>query len=147
MPGQNLPYFTKGIVVNGFGRGSKELGCPTANFAEEIVDKLPESFPTGVYYGFGQVGNGEVHKMVMNIGWCPYYKNEKKSMETHLMHKFDSDFYGEELRIVILGYLRPEMQFDNLNDLIKTIENDINQAKDVLDKPELAVYKADNFFS
>jgi len=24
-----LPYFTEGIVVKGFGRGSKELGIPT----------------------------------------------------------------------------------------------------------------------
>jgi hypothetical protein len=24
-----FPYFTLGTIVRGFGRGSKELGCPT----------------------------------------------------------------------------------------------------------------------
>lgn len=114
MSGRNLPYFTKGEVVQGFGRGSKQLGCPTANFPEEVVNKLPEDLEAGVYYGFAQVSGGDVHKMAMNIGWNPFYNNTKKSMEAHLLHKFDSDFYGEELRIVILGYLRGEKKFRDL---------------------------------
>lgn len=28
---KNLPIFVRGIVVKGFGRGSKELGVPTGN--------------------------------------------------------------------------------------------------------------------
>ena len=24
-----FPYYTLGMIVRGFGRGSKELGCPT----------------------------------------------------------------------------------------------------------------------
>lgn len=27
-----LPLFLKGQVVNGFGRGSKDLGCPTGMY-------------------------------------------------------------------------------------------------------------------
>jgi len=27
--------------------------------------------------------------------------------EVHIIEKFDSDFYGEQLAIIILGYLRP----------------------------------------
>ncbi len=27
-----LPYFTRGTVVKGFGRGSKELGIPTGEY-------------------------------------------------------------------------------------------------------------------
>lgn len=51
-----------------------------ANFPESVVDSLPESFGTGVYYGWAQVDDGPVHKMVMSIGWNPFYKNTKKSM-------------------------------------------------------------------
>lgn len=44
------------------------------------MENLPAAFSTGVYYGWACVDDGEVHKMVMSIGWNPYYKNEKKSM-------------------------------------------------------------------
>ena len=51
-----------------------------ANFPQEIVDRLPEDIGGGVYYGFASVDDGPVFKMVMSIGWNPYYKNTKKSM-------------------------------------------------------------------
>jgi len=38
-----LPYFVRGIVVKGFGRGSKQLGCPTGSF---------QISPTRLYSGF-----------------------------------------------------------------------------------------------
>ena len=50
----HLPLFIRGTVVKGFGRGSKELGCPTANFSEAVVDKLPKDLPNGIYFGLAQ---------------------------------------------------------------------------------------------
>uniref|UniRef100_A0A8C0ZL70 Riboflavin kinase n=1 Tax=Castor canadensis TaxID=51338 RepID=A0A8C0ZL70_CASCN len=111
---RSLPYFCRGQVVRGFGRGSKQLGIPTANFPEQVVDSLPADVSTGIYYGWASVGSGDVHKMVVSIGWNPYYKNMKKSMETHIMHTFKEDFYGEILNVAIVGYLRPEKNFDSL---------------------------------
>ncbi|CAG0914004.1 unnamed protein product [Notodromas monacha] len=108
------PYFTSGEVVKGFGRGSKDLGIPTANFPDTVVDGLPENFGTGVYYGWAQVGGSDVHKMVMSIGWNPYYKNTKKSMETHVIHQFKEDFYGSILKVVITGFIRGERDFKSL---------------------------------
>jgi len=29
---EGLPFFLRGLVVSGFGRGSKELGIPTGDF-------------------------------------------------------------------------------------------------------------------
>lgn len=51
-----------------------------ANFPDSVVDNLPADINTGIYYGWACVGNGDVYKMVMSIGWNPYYKNTKKSM-------------------------------------------------------------------
>lgn len=147
MTGRSLPFFTKGEVVKGFGRGSKELGCPTANFPENVVNGLPENLSTGVYYGFAQINKGDVHKMVMSVGWNPFYNNTKKSMETHILHKFDSDFYGKELKVGILGYLREEKNFSSLKDLIDAINDDIKQAGDRLDEPDMSVFKTHSFFS
>jgi riboflavin kinase len=75
-----FPHYATGLVVKGFGRGSKQLGIPTANYPDEVVEKLPECFNQGVYFGYAQVENGPVYKMVMSIGTNPYYNNEKKTM-------------------------------------------------------------------
>uniref|UniRef100_A0A4W2FNE0 Riboflavin kinase n=1 Tax=Bos indicus x Bos taurus TaxID=30522 RepID=A0A4W2FNE0_BOBOX len=143
---RQLPYFCRGQVVRGFGRGSKQLGIPTANFPEQVVDNLPADISTGIYYGWASVGNGDVHKMVVSIGWNPYYKNTKKSMETHIMHTFKEDFYGEILKVAIVGYLRPEKNFDSLEALISAIQGDIEEAKKRLDLPEHLKLKEDKFF-
>ncbi len=63
-------YFLCGIVC-----------CFSANFPEDVVDALPNDMTTGIYFGWAKVDEGpQVHKMVMSVGWNPYYKNEKKSM-------------------------------------------------------------------
>uniref|UniRef100_A0A3Q0QVX1 Riboflavin kinase n=1 Tax=Amphilophus citrinellus TaxID=61819 RepID=A0A3Q0QVX1_AMPCI len=144
---KSLPYFCRGEVIRGFGRGSKELGIPTANFPDSVVDNLPTDISTGIYYGWACVGNGDVYKMVMSIGWNPYYKNTKKSMETHVIHKFKEDFYGEILSVVMVGYIRPERSFDSLEALIAAINSDIEEAKGKLELPEHRKLKDDNFFT
>ena len=109
-----FPYFASGTVVKGFGRGSKELGVPTANFPDDVVENLPPEFKQGVYYGWAQVDSGPVYKMVMSIGNNPYYNNTKRTMETYVMNKFDADFYGSILRVLITGYIRPMSNYNSL---------------------------------
>ncbi|XP_022131087.1 riboflavin kinase [Pieris rapae] len=142
-----LPFFIKGEVVKGFGRGSKDLGCPTANFSREVIKCLPKDFKSGVYCGWAQVDSQPVYKMVVNIGWCPVYQNEDMSVETHIIHEFESDFYGSTLKICITEYLRPEMNFTSLDGLIKQISLDINNAHQKLALPEFVKLKSHEFFS
>jgi len=145
---KTLPHYAKGEIVKGFGRGSKELGIPTANFPEDVVEELPEDIKTGIYFGFASVEKGEVHKMVMSIGLNPFYGNRKKSMETHILHKFDGDLYGKILKVIIVGYIRPEQDYTTLDDLIEAIKTDISTAETRLNEEvELAKYKNDDFFS
>ncbi|XP_071541459.1 riboflavin kinase isoform X2 [Panulirus ornatus] len=144
---RGLPHFAVGTVVKGFGRGSKELGIPTANFPEHVVEHLPEEVTTGIYYGWAKVDNGPTYKMVMSIGWNPYYSNKKKSMETHIMHVFKEDFYGSELKVVMLGYIRPEKNFVSLDELITAIRSDIAESDKQLSLPEYQTFKNHPFFS
>ncbi|XP_046410047.1 putative riboflavin kinase isoform X2 [Neodiprion pinetum] len=147
MSSTGLPHFSVGKIVKGFGRGSKELGIPTANFPTEVVQNLPPEIGTGIYYGWASVDRGDVHKMVMSIGWNPFFQNTQKSMETHIIHKYPGDLYGLELRVVILGFLRPEADFTSIEDLIAEIKGDIENAKKCLDEPEMAAYKTHTFFT
>lgn len=34
--------------------------------------------------------------------------------ETHIIQTFDNDFYGAELSVVILGFIRPEKNYPSL---------------------------------
>lgn len=65
-----LPFFARGTVVHGFGRGSKELGVPTANFPDDVVENLPEQLSCGVYCGFATVNDDTVYPMVSGVELC-----------------------------------------------------------------------------
>lgn len=62
------------------------------------------------------------------------------------MHNYNRDFYGSQLKVCILGHIRPELNFDSLESLIEAINNDIKQAEEILDEPEALKYKNHNFF-
>lgn len=46
----------------------------------------------------------------------------------------------------IVGYLRPEKNFDNLDALITAIKKDIADAERLLEEPELQNFKKHEFF-
>ncbi|KAG0213940.1 riboflavin kinase [Mortierella sp. GBA30] len=168
-PESPFPMKMHGTVIKGFGRGSKDLGIPTANLPEEAIEAQEKHMETGIYYGWAQVVvknkpesttesassstsslathcPATVYPMVMSLGWNPFYKNEKKSAEVHIMHNFHRDFYGDELRIVVLGYIRPELDYTTLDALIADINMDIEVAHRSLARPDYAAFKEDPIF-
>uniref|UniRef100_A0A0A9YFN1 Riboflavin kinase n=1 Tax=Lygus hesperus TaxID=30085 RepID=A0A0A9YFN1_LYGHE len=147
MSGRVLPLFVSGEVCRGFGRGSKELGCPTANYSQEVVKSLPEGLDTGIYCGWASVDHGPVHKMVMSVGWNPFYNGKEKTMEIHILHEFPDQFYGAHMRVCVLKYLRPEMNFNSVDELIAQIQDDIAKTKTALDDPELSKFQKHQYFS
>lgn len=139
------PWYIGGPVIKGFGRGSKVLGIPTANLlAEKFSDVLSEH-TSGVYFGWAGLPKRGIYKMVMSIGWNPYFDNTEKTIEPWLLHKFDDDFYGEELRLVVVGYIRPEANFPSLESLIERIHEDGRIAEKALDLPIYAGYKDSSY--
>ncbi|GJJ69599.1 riboflavin kinase [Entomortierella parvispora] len=169
VPESPFPIKMSGTVIKGFGRGSKDLGIPTANLPEDAIEAQHEHMITGIYYGWAQVvvrNKSEesatsaasstsslatscpatVYPMVMSLGWNPFYKNEKKSAEVHIMHNFHRDFYGDELRVVVLGYIRPELDYTTLEALIEDINIDIEVAHRSLERPDYAIFKEDPLF-
>ena len=75
-----LPFLAEGRVVKGFGRGSKQLGIPTANFTQDVVDTMPTDMIEGVYYGLANVDGGLVSRMVMSVGHNPHFANPTRTM-------------------------------------------------------------------
>ena len=138
---KELPTFLKGTVVKGFGRGSRQLGVPTANFPEEVVAQLP-ALGEGVYFGWARVSAREVIGMVMSLGWNPYYKNTHKSVETHLLGEME-DFYGEQLAICVVGFIREMTDFKSLQLLVEAIHGDIKTAKECLESGQHDKFRAE----
>jgi len=142
----SLPVYFQGEVIKGFGRGSKQLGIPTANLPVTPYEHVLSVLPVGVYAGFARLqGRADTHKMAMSIGWNPYFKNQQKTIEVHLLHSFPDDFYGSVLSCVAVHYIREEYDFISLDDLIRAIQDDITYTSKLLDKAEYSSYKQDKF--
>jgi len=134
MARETNPLLLHGMVVSGFGRGSKELGFPTANLEKSAFAKLPDDV-LGVYYGYAQVEDESPQQMVMSLGWNPFFQNQEKSVEVHILKHYPNDFYGSSLKVIAIGFIRTMTSFDSLESLINAIENDIRIAKEELSKP------------
>lgn len=79
--------------------------------------------------------------MVMSIGWNPFYKNTVRSVEVHIMHDFEQDFYGSHMNLVILGFIRPEYDYVSLESLVEDIRTDIRVARDSLAREAYARFR------
>jgi len=157
-PEAPFPVALVGPVQKGFGRGGKDLGCPTANLPDESITPLSSVAKTGVYYGFAQVVPPHEHEegfrpedlkvlpMVMSLGWNPFYKNKSLTAEIHIMHQFQTDFYGREMRAVVLGYIRPELDYISREALIEDIETDKKVALNCLQRPGYQKYADEAVF-
>lgn len=86
-----FPIRLSGPIVKGFGRGSAELGIPTANIPiAGLSVGGNEGVESGVYYGWAGVDVDEsgkreggaygVWEVALSIGWNPFYKNSVRSV-------------------------------------------------------------------
>ncbi len=136
------PVVFCGEVIHGFGRGSKQLGCPTANIPVTPYAKQLTELPLGVYWGVASVAD-RVYGMALNIGWSPFFANKEKTIEIHVLAQLE-DFYGEHIACVALGYIRPEANFANVDELKQAIADDIEFARQQLQTPLARTYVEEN---
>lgn len=139
-----------GHVVKGFGRGSKQLGIPTANIDTLSVSTSIPASVTGIFIGWARISktSDTVYKMCCSIGYNPVFKNTEKSCEPWILHDFgDANFVGQPIQLLICGYIRPESSnFESLDHLIQRIHKDADIAREALDHASLLQYKSDPFF-
>jgi riboflavin kinase len=86
-----------------------------------------------------------VYPTVLSIGYNPYYKNTTRSIEIHILANFESDFYGAELSLVILGFIRPEYDYVSKDALVEDIREDIRVARRSLEREGYQVWKGDGW--
>jgi riboflavin kinase/FMN adenylyltransferase len=88
----------------------------------------------GVYAGWYERPNGDVHACAINLGRRPtFYEHADSSLlEAHLLH-FDGDLYGEAAKVRFAKFLRSERKFDGVDALIAQLALDIEHAGEALD--------------
>ena len=121
-------YFLEGTIVSGYQVGRK-IGFPTANLRVDFPNKLIPSI--GVYSVYVSV-NGQQYKGMLNIGHRPTINNGTDlSIEVHILD-FEGDIYNQQVRIEFIGFLRPEIKFDSIDELVLQIQKDKEAAIKVL---------------
>ena len=105
-------------VVDGQHLG-RRLGTPTIN------QEMPEGLllPRFGVYASVTCANGRWHSSVTNIGVRPTVGAPAPISETWL-HSFSGDLYGENIRVELVDFIRPETRFSSIDELRMQIVRD-----------------------
>ena len=109
-------------------RRGRELGFATAN---GTLGRLMRP-AYGIYAVFAYLEDGRRLPGVANIGIRPMWETSEPLVETHIFD-FCEDIYGQNLRVEVEKYLRPEIKFTSVETLISQINLDCMQARAILD--------------
>lgn len=114
-------FFFSGVVVHGDKLG-RQLGYPTANL--KIGDEEKITPGNGIYAVYASLpGNDHRFKGMMSIGFRPTVDGKKRVIEVNIFD-FAEEIYGQILTVYVKKYLREEIKFNNLEELIKQIDQD-----------------------
>jgi riboflavin kinase/FMN adenylyltransferase len=119
------PWFVTGQVVHGDKRG-RELGYPTANL------RLGEDcgLKHGIYAVRVGVG-GARYDAVASYGRRPMFDSGVTLLEIFLFD-FSGDLYGAALDVAFIAWIRPELKFDTVDELIRRMDDDSAHARAIL---------------
>lgn len=118
------PYSIRGEVVHGRKLG-RTIGMPTTNLIPPSTKLLP---PCGVYASKTLL-DGIWYPGVTNIGYKPTVGGEEYiGIETYIFH-IDRNLYGEIIEVELYDYVRPEMRFGSIEELVQRMGEDVKLAK------------------
>lgn len=121
-------YFLDGTVVGGYQVGRK-IGFPTANLQVDDPDKL---IPVDGVYAVRVTFDGKTHDGMLSIGNRPTIGNgPERSIEVNIFN-FHSDIYDKFIRLSFVQYLRPQLKFDSIEELIGQIRQDQSDVEAIL---------------
>ena len=117
-------YSIGGEVVHGRALG-RTIEVPTVNIIPQKQKLLP---PKGVYATVSYFDGRQILGMT-NVGYKPTVSTKEQiGVETHLFD-FNQDIYGEHIVTWFLHYIRPEMKFTNLLELMEQLKKDEEVAR------------------
>jgi len=122
-----FPWFVSGEVVHGDKRG-RELGYPTANLRLDPTCGLRH----GIYAVRVDIG-GRRHDGVASFGRRPMFDVGTVLLEVFLFD-FSGDLYGQSIDVAFIDWIRPELKFDSIEELVRRMDDDSRIARAALAK-------------
>lgn len=119
------PWFVTAVVEHGDKRG-RTLGYPTANLRLGADCGLKH----GIYAVRVGVG-GARYDGVASFGRRPMFDTGAVLLEIFLFD-FSGDLYGAPLDCAFIGWIRPEMNFGSVDELVRHMDQDCSQARHLL---------------
>lgn len=118
------PFFVCGKVEHGKEIG-RTIGIPTINVLPPKEKLLP---PFGVYVS-KVLMDGKEYQGVTNVGRKPTIAGENPvGVETHILN-VKEDFYGKDVKVEFLKFVRKEQKFDSVELLKQQMQRDIATAE------------------
>lgn len=124
-------FFFSGEVVHGDKLGRK-LGYPTANLRIHDEEKIIPG--DGIYAVYVKVDTDKSNsplKGMMSIGFRPTVDGKKRVVEVNIFD-FNKEIYGETIKVFVKRYLREEVKFNNIDELVAQMANDKKNSLDIL---------------
>jgi riboflavin kinase/FMN adenylyltransferase len=119
------PWFVSGPVIHGDKRG-RDLGYPTANMRLDPACGLKH----GIYAV--RVGIGERRfDGVASFGTRPMFDDGAPLLEVFLFD-FDGDLYGQTIDVAFIAWIRHEMKFEGVDELVRHMDDDSARAREAL---------------
>lgn len=130
--GDRFPLTVQGIVKHGDKRG-RLLGFPTAN----LTDEMPSDLAFGVYASETRISGkpGLRYRSLSSYGTRPTFDGAAPRLETYLLD-FAGDLYDQEITVEILDFIRAEMRFNSVNELVAAMQQDLAAVQ------QMPLYKA-----
>jgi riboflavin kinase/FMN adenylyltransferase len=119
------PWFVTGAVIQGDQRG-RALGYPTANVAVDPACRLKH----GIYAVRVGIG-GARYDGVASFGRRPMFAMPAPLLEVFLFD-FSGDLYGRTIDVAFIGWIREEMKFATVEELVSQMDEDSRRAKAAL---------------
>ncbi|MEL8056216.1 MAG: riboflavin biosynthesis protein RibF [Pseudomonadota bacterium] len=117
-------WIADGIVEHGEKRG-RTIGFPTANL--HLGDLIHPKH--GVYAVRARI-DGETDWLagVANFGRTPTTGVRDPLLETFIFD-FDGDLYGKRIEVALVSFLRPELKFQSLDEMVTQMRSDAEDAR------------------
>lgn len=133
-------YHVMAPVRHGEKRG-REMGYPTANQALGEANGLSHGI-----YAVRAFIDGVWRGGVASFGRRPTFDNGRPLLETFVFD-YAGDLYGKVLPVTLVAYLRPELKFASMDELVVQMDRDSQNARAALDNlaPLSALDEAVNF--